>query len=193
MIRHTKKSGFTLIELLVSMGLLVVMMSIVVANYRNFGTNSKFASASEDVVLALREAQVYGVSTKGYTGGCGGTAYDCRFGVHFTSVSPDANGFVLFVDVNDNRVYDAGTDTVMSQISWSNNISISNLLCGGMSCTSGKVSITFKRPNPDTYIADPAVVITDPGYDTASIILTDSSSGATATVMISSAGQISLN
>lgn len=174
-----------------------MMLSVVLGNYKSFGTNAKFSSANEDVVLALREAQVYGASTKGYTGVCGGmTPFDCRYGVHFTSASPNNNGFILFVDVNNNRIYDGG-DTVISpqanglSVVWGSNISITELSCGvGIRCTNGDVSITFKRPNVDAYIADLA---NSSSYDISSIQLTDSNTSAIATVTISSAGQISLN
>ena len=193
--RHTStKSGFTLVEMVICLGILVMMMSIVLASYRSFGTNAKFTSASEDIVLALREAQVYGVSTKGYTNNtCGGTTtFNCSYGVYFAN---GTNGFTVFVDQNNDKFYNSGASPSeaipTSSVTWASNISVTDLSCDGFPCTNGNVSVTFKRPNVNAYIED--LPLSSSSYNKVKITLTDSNTSATSTVTISSAGQISLN
>lgn len=175
--------GFTLVELLVSIGLMMVMTGAVLANYRTFDTNAKFANASEDIVLAFRQAQVYGVGTKGNAGSCGTSVFTCPYGVYFLS---GASNIIVFADVNGNQIYDAG-DTAVETIKWENPISISRLLCDGVDCSPSNAGATFKRPNPDAVIKNSSGT-----YATLSVILKDTNSGKTATTTITNAGQISL-
>lgn len=178
------QSGFTVIELLVTMGIFLMLTGVVLANYRTFNTNALFANASEDVVLALRQAQVYGASTKGHPALCSGSSFDCPYGVHFSTT--DSHLIRIFVDVNGNKIYDSG-EQFGDVIQWGNNISITSLQCGTLPCTSG-MDVTFKRPNPDAYITDSSGASNDQGV----IILTDTNTTKTVTTTITSAGQISV-
>ena len=175
--------GFTIVELLIVLAVFAMLTSVVLARYRTFDTNAKFANASEDVVLALREAQVYGVGVKAGASSCGGTSFDCAYGVHFSTSA--SNEIRLFVDVNGDGKY-SGLGEDVSVITWDNSISISGLSCGGLPCT-GYLDVMFKRPNPDALIGDLSGV----GSNTfAQVVISNGSK--TTTTTITSAGQISL-
>lgn len=179
--------GFTLVELLVSIAIFSVMTSVVLANYGNYNTNAKFANASEDVVLALRQAQVYGAGTKGATL-CGIDSFSCSYGVYFKE---GMSSIVIFLDVNGDKIYTAVDNPPVETIKWEDTISISQVLCGGFPCSLGVSSVTFKRPDQDAFISEN---IPNPGisFDSSSIILLDSKTNKTAVVKITRAGQISL-
>ena len=184
--------AFTLVEILIVIAIFTVLTGTVLSNYRNYNTNALFANASEDITLTLREAQVYGVGTKGNTSGagCGGT-FNCSYGVYFVQ---GANNIVLFADVDGNRVYTGADNPPVEIINLGNAISISGLSCGGFDCSTGVASVTFQRPNPDAYIADVAPIpstIPSP-YDYISIVLKNATTGKTATTTITRAGQIYL-
>lgn len=181
--------GFTLVELIITIGIFMVIVSAILPNYGNYNKRVQFANASEDVVLELRQAQVYGVGVKKGTSSCGGLGvFDCSYGVFF---SRDANNIIMFADVDGNRVYEAG-DEIVETIQWKNSITISQLNCGLGLCTNS-ASVTFHRPDPDAYIADIAPVdITSSPYNRASIKLSDSATAETALIVITSAGQISI-
>lgn len=190
MIKRNAQFGFTLVELLVTIGIFTMLTDVVLGKYRTFDTNAKFANASEDVVLALRQAQVYGVGVKGASG-CPGDAFVCPYGVHFSN---GANGLVVFADTNTllpNGFLDIGETIGLESLAanWGSAISIDSLSCGqtGIPCTNG-VSITFKRPSPDANITDGAFS----SYDRATINIKDSNTGKTSAVTITKAGQISL-
>lgn len=190
------KKGFTLVELLIVLGIFAVMSGVVLGSYRTYDSNALFANATEDVVLALRQAQVYGSGAKGGEGVCGGlTAFDCSYGVYFSMAAPASNGITVFADTNNNHVYNVG-DAVIAGASatWPSSISVTTLLCGGVDCATNVASVSFKRPNPDAYIAD--VALFDPNlpspYNAIAITIADTKSGKTSTVTVTRTGQISL-
>lgn len=182
-------SGFTIVELLVTIGIFAVMVSVVLANYRVFNTNSDFANSVENVVLSLREAQVYGVGAK-TTGAtlCGASAssFECAYGVHF-SISGQ---YDFFVDTNGNGIIDGGEST--ETISLGNGTTVTGLQCttpGGTSaCANGAVNITFRRPIPDAFIAESAF---QSGSDN-EVEITVSNGAKIGKVAISSTGQMSI-
>ncbi|MFZ2303772.1 MAG: prepilin-type N-terminal cleavage/methylation domain-containing protein [Minisyncoccia bacterium] len=182
-------NGFTLVELLVTTGIFVLMTGVVLSNYRIYDTNAFFANASEDIVLALRQAQVYGVGVKkNVTGICGGASeFDCSYGVYFLQ---GANSIIIFADANGDRVYTSSGDSIVETVRWGNSISISGLLCGSFSCVPGIANVTFKRPSPDAFIANAASQPVSIGL--LAITLTDSNTGKSSTITVTSAGQISL-
>ncbi|MBI5077824.1 MAG: prepilin-type N-terminal cleavage/methylation domain-containing protein [Candidatus Yonathbacteria bacterium] len=181
--------GFTLVELLVTLGIFVLLTGIILSNYRSYNTNALFANASEDIVLALRQAQVYGVGVKkNITGICGGfSEFDCPYGVYF---SQGANSIIIFADANGDRVYTATDDSLVETIQWQNSISILGLSCDMSVCTPSLANVTFKRPSPDAFIANSAGQLTS--YGTLSVALQDANTGKITIVKITKAGQISL-
>lgn len=185
-----KQGGFTMVELLVTMGIFMMLMGVALAKYRTFGTNAMFVNASEDVVLALRQAQVYGEGTKGVAA-CAGGAFKCAYGVHFSASIP--HGFTSFVDNNSNGIYDVGEE--IETITWNNAVSVTGIKCtlSVTDCIGSVMDITFKRPNPDAHIFDlSALPLGFPGYKEGWIILADANTGKTSTIAISLAGQISV-
>jgi type II secretory pathway pseudopilin PulG len=189
-------SGFTLVELLIVIGVFVLLTGTVLSNYRNYDSNALFANASENVVLALRQAQVYGAGAKGNSSICTGgtTLFDCSYGVHFSTNATENNGITVFADLNSDRVFETNEDIGFQSLSvkWANTISITSLSCGStLPCSSGVANITFRRPNPDAFIAE-SVVNPANSFDFITIGLTDSKSGRTAIVTVTKAGQISI-
>ncbi|MFA5996924.1 MAG: type II secretion system protein [Candidatus Paceibacterota bacterium] len=187
-----RNRAFTLVEILIVIGVFMLLTGVVLSNYRNYDSNALFANASENIVLALRQAQVYGAGAKGSGTVCAGgvTTFDCSYGVHF---SQGANGVVVFADLNSNRVYDNGIDANLQNVSvnWTNNIAITELSCGGTPCSYNIANVTFRRPNPDAFIAES---VENPiiSFSFVSITISDSISGRTAVVKITKAGQISI-
>lgn len=195
--RFYKTAGFTLAELMVTVGIFTVMAGAVLASYDTYTSNAIFANASEDVVLALRQAQVYGAGAKGSSATCGGSSiFDCSYGVFFSTVAPYQNKLTVFADTDNNHVYTSASDTVVSEasVTWSSSVSVTELLCGGINCTNNVASITFKRPTPDAYIADiePYDPLLSSPYNVFSVTIADVSLGKTSKVVVSRTGQISL-
>lgn len=188
---HVKCSqrGFTLVEVLVSIGIFTVLTGVVLSNYRGYNTNALFANASEDIVLALRQAQVYGVGSKGE-----GSSFTTPFGVHFNGANP--NQIIIFADAHPAAVspdvisgdgkYTPGSDSLIETINWGGAVTLMSLTCGVANCTSGVASASFKRPNPDAVIRD--------STDTVQTSLTVTIGNGTkqSIITITNTGQISL-
>lgn len=171
--------GFTLVEVLVSLGIFAVLTGVVLSNYRGYNTNALFANASEDIVLALRQAQVYGVGVRKGTGG----SFTTPYGVYFETSNP--NQIKIFEDVDSSDTYSVG-DSDIETIKWPSDIKIET---GGLLCNSGSVAnlaVTFTRPNPDASIYGNGILCATTGK----ISITNGIKNAS--VEITSAGQISL-
>ena len=183
------QGGFTVVELLVTMAILLLFSGIGLSQYRAFSLNSDFANTGENIVFALREAQVYGAGGKRTDGaGCGTpvSLFNCAYGVNFVNGSGSYN---FFVDTNGNSVMDAGES--IQTILLGSGATITSLLCVRPSSTGPCVnyaSITFKRPSPDALIIETSGV---PSY-LDGVDITISNGIKTTTVKISSAGQISI-
>ena len=157
--------GFTMVELIISIGIFTLLSAMTLVKYNTFNNNAEFTNATEGVVLALRQAQVYGVAARSSLAGggapviCGISVFDCVYGVHFDKGAP--GGVSIFIDENGNYVYDSG-EKVVEVIAWKNPITIFDVQCDeNGDCYDGKMDVTFRRPNPDGFIADISPCITD--------------------------------
>lgn len=181
-----KNRGFTLAELLIVLAVMTTITSMVLANYKDYGVNARFANAAENIVLSLRQAQIYGVGVKANSAACGGlTAFDCAYGVYFSRATPGQ--LILFVDTNNNNRYDAGE--ALQTVTWLSPIAINNVGCNGAADCGGSniVSVTFRRPNPSAVITDSVGVST---YNSAEISITNGTK--TSIISVKRTGQISL-
>lgn len=182
--------GFTLIELLITVAISIIMTGVVVTNYRDYTINAYFANASEDIVLALRHTQVYGVGGKTNTVACvsGESLSKCRYGVHFSTESGYSDGLILFVDNNNDRVFNSGED--VETIKWKGSIVITDLMCGTSGCAGG-LDVTFMRPSPDALIVGTLSPLAS--YVSAKITISNGMTPSRSTVVtINNTGQISL-
>lgn len=158
--------GFTVIELVVVTAILILITSLVLANYNRFGGKILLENLAYDVALSLRQAQVYGISVHQFGSGNFGLGY----GVHFAKSSPTS--YVLFADaISKNGLYDGCPSQASCELIESTDIQrgyfISQLcvpeqtdIATCMSTPSAQVSsldILFKRPDPDACISKDGV------------------------------------
>lgn len=179
--------GFSLIELMVSVGILAVISTVVLANHTQFNSSVLLGSLAYDIALSVREAQVYGLSVRSFS-----NEFQVGYGVRFS----DAGSYAFFVDVNANREYDDGTDSIVRTYTLGRGHRVAQY-CGITSsgveyCSDSASPIThldvvFLRPEPDAVISS-----NEPGVYSAARIVVSAPSGATRTVEIASTGQISV-
>lgn len=176
--------GFTVVEMLVVLSVMAIITGVVLAKYRGYGTNALFANATENIVLSIRQAQLYGVAVKGTTGTCSvGSQFDCSFGVNFSVATPDR--LTIFADNNNNGIFDAGDGTTQVVL-WKSPIAVTAATCDGSACNGGIVNFTFKRPSPSAMIHDSGATT----YNAGSVSVSDGIK--TSIVTVNKAGQISL-
>lgn len=99
-----KIRGFTLIEMIITSAILLIISAVVFSNYSSFNSTLNLSSAGQELGVAIRQAQVYGVNVKESQFAAG--QFAAGYGVHFDLNDP-ANYYV-FIDTNNNNKYDAG-------------------------------------------------------------------------------------
>lgn len=180
--------GFTLVEMLVSVGIFMILTSMVVYNYSDFNSNIIVTNVAYDVALALRQAQVYGLSVRGNT-----SVFSAGYGININKTK--LSELVLFADLNNNGLYDQ-SDSKVETFSFPPNYRISdfcfgsdeNTLACGSSLAVTDLAVVFERPNPDAIIKDS----NGDSYGVAKITVTSPSGARSKSVFVYSTGQISV-
>jgi prepilin-type N-terminal cleavage/methylation domain-containing protein len=153
-LRYSKPRGFTLIELLVVTAIIVVITAFVLLRQGRFDSSTLLRSLTYSVALTVRQAQVYGVSVRGAQV-AGNIQFAPAYGVQFN----DPTSYLLFADINGSGEYEQGTDALVQTFKLGRGFKISKfcgILASGQQCSPAditKLTIIFRRPNPDACIA----------------------------------------
>lgn len=148
------KSGFTLIELMVTIGIATAIMAVVLFENAKFNNSILLTNASYEVALTVRQAQVFGLSSRSNSSG--------TFSAYGMKASVDTPTIVqLFADVDNGNDYDVGEE-INGGVALGRGLQV-NKICykenGAMQCSNGNgnnphnvVTVVFKRPNPEALI-----------------------------------------
>ncbi len=204
-------AGFTLVELMLTVSISVLVMASVMYNYSKFNNDLALSSASQEISVAIRQAQVYSLSVKERAVGAGDYTYG--YGIYFSTASPQS--YVIFSDAGpvppsyspdgkfDNGLScgAAGADCIIETGVIRNNIRISAVcgvpFSGTLTCPPGagltSANITFTRPKTDAKIRfnNSSFGAVTGLYQTGVIVLS-SPQGKYASTSIESTGQISV-
>ena len=197
--------GFTLVELIVVIAIFAIISSVTLFNYGNFSSNLIVTNLAYQAALEVRQAQVYGISVKQVKGGTGLPAdFNAAYGVWFDGTSQSSlQGFTLFSDRNGNFIYDGTLENEESiQLPNSSFIKRFCIRSGSLGWLCSDVggikfmSISFKRPNPDSKIygfydlggVNPVIIGTD-----AEIQFTTNRGDKISRMKVTSTGQISID
>ncbi len=149
---------------------MLILTSIFILNQNRFNSSTLLRSLAYSVALSVRQAQVYGVSTRESTAGAFDTANESAaaksYGVYFSSGA--TGSYILFADRNNDGQYQcvATTDPNCENVqifSFSKGYSLSKF-CATTSTNTQRcwtptsptittMTILFKRPNPDSCFA----------------------------------------
>ncbi len=154
-----KNSGFSLIELMVSISIMTILMSVVLYGHAVFVDQASLSSASQDLTISMREAQIYGLNTRETSVGSGD--FSAPYGIYFNPAYTPTT-YYIFTDTNNNDLYDAGNGCgsgvteCVSEVTLKNGVYIDDVcyqvegvdVCSGVNAE----HITFNRPDPDAKI-----------------------------------------
>lgn len=196
-------------EMMIVVALFTIITISALMVHSRFGENILMTNLAYDVALSLREAQSYGLSVR--QSPLSGGTFDIGYGVHFKSEA----FFVFFADRNGNKKYD-GTSIdgkcVVSddseclkvyRLEKGNSIAF---FCGvlaplgALECrnflnneqTISFVDITFKRPEPDSFIRSDLNPSNEMRYRGAQIVVVSPRRSASRTIEVYQTGQISI-
>ncbi|MFH2136366.1 MAG: GspH/FimT family pseudopilin [Patescibacteria group bacterium] len=134
------KGGFTIIELLVSLGIFIIVTTMVVTNFRGGSRSDELKIAAETVASNLRRAQNMALAGEQFEGITPAGGY----GIYFNLGNPDK--YIIFADKNGNLAYDAGEVLPDGLITLPPNMVIVGVLPAASS------AVVFKPPKPTVYI-----------------------------------------
>lgn len=222
--RHTsrplsRRRGFTLVEMMTSVAIIGIIAGVIAYNHSRFDSDFEVTNIAYRIALAARQAQVYGISSREFSGG-GAEVFTGTYGLHFRNLTPTS--FILFSDSNgDNKYNTSGSDTsvcapassgvneCLERTVFGRGIRITRLcgLGGASPCISPggnglrALDVVFKRPSPDAifnfyidYSAAPLNINTACGSVpcTGAAICLRTPQGRNKQVTILSTGQISV-
>jgi type II secretory pathway pseudopilin PulG len=145
--KRTLPLGFSLVELLVSAGVITLLAAIVLVRFSSFDGTVLLKSSAYDVGVALREAQIYGVSVVNTaTGGTSNFRYP--YGLSFT---PGAQSYPFF-RFNSSTVaprYVSTSIDLIRNINFPSSVEVYDVCVtnsGVDDCTISRLDISFRRP-----------------------------------------------
>lgn len=134
------KKGFTIIELLVSLGIFIIVTTMVVTNFRGGSRSDELKIAAETIASNLRRVQNMALAGEQV----GGITPMGGYGIYFSLGEP--SHYIIFADSNGNQKYDMGEDLLDGKIMLLKNIVITEVQPLVNS------SVVFKPPKPTVYI-----------------------------------------
>jgi prepilin-type N-terminal cleavage/methylation domain-containing protein len=211
LLKYKNKRGFTLVEMIVSLSIVTVIMLTVLFNYSSFNDRLALSSAAEELAIAIRQAQTYGLTVKEVA--AGGGRFDSAYGIYFDSRSGSNRyrDYYLFADLDGDGKYTvgsgcgSGSTECIEKVTMRNNIHVSSISVPvqvpavintqtGANCSTSNQTIgvvTFLRPNPDANISfyNSSWVLSNGPCAKGSIVLV-SPKGKTISIIIENTGQI---
>ncbi len=191
-------------ELLTVVSISVIIMGVVFMSYSSYVKKLSLGGTSQQLAVMVHQAQGYALSARETY--AGSSDFSGKYGISFDTDTP--NAYFLFVDKNNNRIYDAGSGCGSANTECIENgvltegIRIS-ALCGNTQfnlsvCTPSNprsVTVIFTRPSPDA-----AISFTNPSgqhvlagtYLFAKVTLTSRDGTTNQDVVITTAGQVTI-
>ncbi|MCH7828639.1 prepilin-type N-terminal cleavage/methylation domain-containing protein [Patescibacteria group bacterium] len=133
--------GYTMTELLVVVGIIVLMTSLILPNWRSGDRSLALARTAAKVGQDVRRAQELAMRAQAYTCATGSIT---GYGIYFNVNTPES--YILFAECNDTNTYDAGLDGVVETITMESGVQMQSVT------PTPAVSIVFIPPTPIVWI-----------------------------------------
>lgn len=176
------RNAFSLVELMVTIGIILIITSIVMVRYASFNSTTLLNNQAYEIALNLREAQVFAVSVRGEE-----NQFRLSYGLHFDASSLQ---YYLFGDSNNNGRYNSGEE-IGDPYAIDERFTLSRLCVNSpdnCNSTVPRASVLFTRPNFDAAINGPGV-----SNANSLSVEVESRNGATRRVTVWQTGQIEVD
>lgn len=141
-----RKIGFTLIEILVVIGIIVILITAILARYHKTGETLSLLRSAHRLAQDIRRAQETAMLTKEFQG----TIPLGGYGIYF-NLPADTVSYLLYADLDGNERYNNG-DGQKEMLYFEKGIFIKEILSSSLAINS--LSINFKPPSPTIKIID---------------------------------------
>ena len=119
-----KDKGFTLTEMIVVIAIVSLIFSILLGGSKAYSEKLNLKNQAYNLVLYLRQAQVYALGVRGFKNSSNPTNFDVSYGVSIDPISE--NKITFFTDENSDGFYESNENH--EQYSFSQGIYI-NKIC----------------------------------------------------------------
>lgn len=153
--------GFSLIELVVTVGIIVIISTLILVNYPNLSEMHSIDRAARLVSIKIRDAETRAMSIK--EDPTSSTARFPAYGVHFDLSSP--KNVMLFVDLNcsatatSNCKYESVSGDIIFETKIIPTNAVIKQICGNLksdpfnkNCNLISADIVFLRPTPSVFL-----------------------------------------
>ncbi|MDP2909937.1 MAG: prepilin-type N-terminal cleavage/methylation domain-containing protein [bacterium] len=166
-----KERGFSFVELIVTMSVIVILTIASFPFYKSLKGDLALERSAAKLVQDIRRAQEMALSGRDF----GNNFPEGGYGICFNSSSPSF--YVIFADVNGNKIRDGGEE--VETVNFESNIKINSV-------SGGTLDIIFVPPNPDVFL-------TDLGVDLGSLVeitISSSDGSRSKTIRVNKAGLV---
>lgn len=197
--------GFTLVELVVTLGIVVVILSVIMMNQSQYVEGAILNNLADDIGLTFSQAQAYGIGVKESL--VGSADFSAAYGMTVNLLSNGSNmASLFFADKNGDHVYNGdwtcpigGSSECLEKKTITRGNYIDRLCLvlsfGENECTTPKrTDIVYIRPNTEAQITlfDSTGSVYNPVAWLGVKIVFKSPSGLSRAVIIYKSGQISV-
>ena len=140
------KKGFTLLELFIVIAIISILSSVVFLNWKSGEAGFALQNSACQLSQDLKEMQERAMEANEISCVAGGTG--SSFGIQFKRSY--INYYILFVDCNGNRVYEAN-DELLRTVYFEEGVEISTLAAPALS-PAAAFNVLFVPPEPTTWI-----------------------------------------
>jgi prepilin-type N-terminal cleavage/methylation domain-containing protein len=202
--------GFTLVEMMVVIAIFTIITTIALFDQARLNSNTMITNMAYEMALAIREAQVYGISVQADSSasGQGAGVFSGNFGVHFDISSPKE--VIVYSNASDvsgtQPIYVAGKERVRYVFENYRGNYISDICVhpdlesvpgGVVPCKTGStesvdtVNLVFKRPVPTpSLFASVVDAINDRSGQRAYIVISSPDRKSCRVVVVEPTGQV---
>lgn len=107
-------SGFSIIEVMATLVVVGILATMFLFNGARQEDDGRLQDASDEFISVVNLARTYALTGKHCCGDVVPGGYGIYFSMDGDALTPD-NTYILYGDVNDNMLYDVGTDEIIMQ------------------------------------------------------------------------------